>query len=141
MIIGGRIRETRLSQQRSLTDVASQAKISAATLSRIENGKQGMDLRLFVTIAEVLRVSPRELLDDSHPDIDNGHDPLVRRIFGMETRERTQFWRTLAENVRSRKIKRAQMGNLAAQVEELLAQADFLREELDSVRVRLHRRK
>jgi transcriptional regulator with XRE-family HTH domain len=141
MMIGDRIRETRLSQQRSLTDVASKAKISAATLSRIENSKQGVDLGLFMAIADVLKVSPRDLLDDGQPDDDVGHDPLVRRIFGMEQRERTQLWRDLAESVRGRKVKRAQMGNLALQVEELLAQADFLREELESVRSRLRRRK
>jgi transcriptional regulator with XRE-family HTH domain len=141
MTIGDRIREARLSQQRSLTEVASKAKISAATLSRIENSKQGVDLGMFMTIAEILKVLPRDLLDDAEGEEETGHDPLVQRISNLASRERAELWRALAENVRGRKAKRSQTSNLGVQVDELLAQADFLREELQAVRSRIRRSK
>ncbi len=139
-MVGDRIRETRLSQQRSLVDVAGKANISAATLSRIENNKQGINLGLFVTLASVLKTAPRELLDG---ETDDGveHDPLVRRITGLQTSERTQLWHELADSVRARRTRRGDMRNLSQQVEELLAQTEFLREELVAVQNRLGRQR
>src|SRR5688500_1780966 len=61
-MIGERIRETRLAQDRSLADVAAKAQISVATLSRIETDKQSLDLGLFLSIAQVLHVSAQQLL-------------------------------------------------------------------------------
>jgi transcriptional regulator with XRE-family HTH domain len=142
-MIGGRIRESRQSQGRSLADVAGEAKISVATLSRIENEKQTLDLGLFLELAKILDIPAAELLGPEGAGHDgNGVDPLARRISAMQTRERTELWRELAAERRNGR------GNgrgkapreLGQQVEELVAQIDFLRGELELVRKRVKAR-
>ena len=138
-MIGERIREARLAQDRSLADVAAKAQISVATLSRIETDKQSLDLGLFLSIAQVLQVSAQQLLGDQG----NGHgDPLARRIAALGSRERLELWKDLAEERRTQRGKRrgAEARQVGQQVEELLAQVDFLREELESMRKRMKKR-
>jgi transcriptional regulator with XRE-family HTH domain len=143
-MIGEKIRHTRNAQQRSLADVAGKAKISVATLSRIENEKQSVDVELLLTLARVLKTRPTDLLVDNAAEAaHDAVDPLARRIAGLEVRERTELWRELAAERRqtrgsSRKLREQQLGH---QVEELLAQLDFLREELEVVKSRIRRRR
>ncbi|MEO8380751.1 MAG: helix-turn-helix domain-containing protein [Acidobacteriota bacterium] len=138
-MIGEKLRGARQSQCRSLADVAGFAKVSVATLSRIENGKQSVDLGLFLILAKILQVPPHELLAE-----DSGAskvDPMARRIAGLGATDRTDFWRDLAAERRTQRNRRgAASRDLGQQVEELLAQVDFLREELESVRKRMKRR-
>ena len=138
-MIGERIRAARLAQDRSLADVAGKAKISVATLSRIENDKQSVDLGLFLSIAQVLQVSAQQLIAEQQQ---NGGDPLARRIAALGSRERLELWQELAEERRTQRGKRrgAEMRQVGQQVDELLAQIDFLREELESIRKRVKRR-
>ena len=136
MTIGERIRETRQTQQLSLTDVAEKAGISAATLSRIETSKQGLDLGLFLSLARILKSAPHELLGDDGSE--HSSDPLVTRIAGLAASERARLWRDLATARRERRRKsRAEVG---AQFEELLAQFEYLRQEIESVRSSVKRR-
>lgn len=140
-MIGEKIRQARTAQQRSLADVAKKAKISIATLSRIENDKQTLELGLFLTLAKVLDRPANELLNDTTDD--EGLDPLVRKIATFESKERTRLWRELttaqrAQSARAR-ARRVQLDQLSQKVEELLAQIDFIREELETVRKRLRR--
>jgi transcriptional regulator with XRE-family HTH domain len=138
-MIGVRLRAARLAQDRSLADVAGKANISVATLSRIENDKQSLDLGLFLLIAQVLKVSARELLGEQGEG--DGADPLARRIAALGSNERLELWKDLAEERRTQRGKRrgAEIRQVGQQVEELLAQVDFLREELESVRKRVKR--
>jgi transcriptional regulator with XRE-family HTH domain len=138
-MIGLRIRAARLAQDRSLADVAGKAKISVATLSRIETDKQSLDLGLFLSIAQVLNVSARDLLGEQGQA--EGGDPLARRIAALGATERLELWKDLAEERRTQRGKRrgAEVRQVGQQVEELLAQVDFLREELESVRKRVKR--
>lgn len=140
LMIGERIREARLAQDRSLADVAAKAEISVATLSRIETDKQSIDLGLFLSIAQVLQVSPQQLLGDDGTG--TGGDPLARRIAALGSRERLELWKQLAEERRSHRGKRrgGEMRQVGHQVDELLAQVDFLREELESIRKQMKRR-
>ncbi len=145
-MIGERIRELRQAQGRSLADVAGKAKISVATLSRVENDKQSVDLGLFLLLAKVLQIPPQELLD-MPPDEGNGDgdalvDPLARRIAMLETRKRTELWRDVAAERRAQRARsgRGARVDTAQQVEEMLAQLDFLREELETVRKRMKKR-
>ncbi|PYQ29120.1 MAG: hypothetical protein DMF56_12640 [Acidobacteria bacterium] len=141
LMIGENIRQARSAQQRSLADVAKKAKISIATLSRIENGKQTLELGLFLTLAKVLDRTPNDLLENDDPADGNGVDPLVKKIAAFETDQRTQLWRELAASRRSQKVKnrRVQIHQLSQQVEELLAQIDFMRDELENVARKLRR--
>jgi len=120
----------------SLAQVAEKADISAATLSRIETNKQNVDLGLFLTIARVLHTSARELLgEEGEAAVGEGGDPLVRKIASLNTTERTQLWRELADS--RRQVHSISRRNLSQQVEELLAQVEFLHQELLSVRSRV----
>lgn len=142
-MVGERIRQTRLSQERPLSDVAGKAKISVATLSRIETDKQAVDLGLFLVLAKVLKVTAHELLGDADGETDSKVDPLARRIAALETKERAELWRELAieRRVQRSRKKTTQIQHVGVQVDELLAQIDFLREELEAVRSRIRRKR
>lgn len=139
-MVGVRIRELRRSQGRSLADVAAKASISVATLSRIENDKQSVDLAIFLTLARVLEVSAAALLQDEE-ERHAGGNPLAQQISILETKKRAELWRDLAAARRTSKRSRpSSASEISHQVEELLAQMDFLREELETVRKRIKQR-
>lgn len=139
-MIGEKIRQARLAQRRSLADVAKKAKISVATLSRIETDKQTLDVELFLVLARLLEKAPVELLDteESH---EGNVDPVVRKIGTFEAGERAELWRSLAAAQRAKRSRGrgVQMSQLTQEVDELLAQIDFVREELEAVRRRLRK--
>lgn len=137
-MVGNRIRIARQSRNLSLTELAASADISAATLSRIERDKQNLDLGLFLTLTGILKVTPHEVLEDA--ETEEGVDPLVRAISGMQTGERAKLWRSLAAERRTHRNRRAKGRSVANEVEELLAQVDFIRGEIESVQKRLRRR-
>jgi transcriptional regulator with XRE-family HTH domain len=138
-MIGERIRELRQAQGRSLADVAGKAKVSVATLSRIENDKQSVDLGLFLILAKVLQVTAHELLGDGDGHDDGNVDPLARRIAMLETKKRTEFWRDMATERRALRVRTAR-ADTGQQVEEMLAQMDFMREELETIRKGIKKR-
>jgi transcriptional regulator with XRE-family HTH domain len=138
-MIGNRLRQTRVGQQRSLADVASKADISVATLSRIENNKQALDMDLFLRLSKILKVAAAELVAEEGDG--EGDEPLARRVAGLAIAERTKLWRDM---VAARKqnppvTRRRHPDQLASHVEELLAQIEFLRSELEVVRKRVRR--
>jgi transcriptional regulator with XRE-family HTH domain len=141
-MIGERIREARLAQDRSLADVAGKLNISVATLSRIENEKQSVDMGMFLSLAEVLQVPTQQLLGTQDEGERNGVDPIVRRISALGSRERQELWRELSAERRAAHTKKrgSEIRQVAQHVEELLAQVDFLREELESMRKRVKKR-
>ena len=134
-MIGTRIREARLARQLSLNSVAQKADISVATLSRIERDQQRIDVALLLTILRILKLNAHDVLDD-RPEED-GVDPIVAKISSLAASERTKIWRGLAANRKNeRHTTPARM--LSAQVEEFLAQIDFLRGEIEAVKKKLH---
>jgi transcriptional regulator with XRE-family HTH domain len=137
-MIGTRIRELRTARRMSLTEVAAQASISTATLSRIETGKQNIDVGLMTMIARVLHLSPHDLLGED----DEADRFLADKIATLTPNDRARFWRDLSGS-RKRNVngssKRAD--DLGLEVEELLAQIDFLRGEVDRIRQGLTVRK
>lgn len=134
-MIGERIRAVRASQRLSLSDVASRAEISIATLSRIETSKQALDVELFMTLAKVLNTSPRSLLGDD--EVPAGTVSLAAQIEALAPKERLRLWRDLAAARRSRPARAVAARDVEHQVDELLAQLDYLRDEITSVRKRL----
>jgi transcriptional regulator with XRE-family HTH domain len=138
-MIGERIRHTRQARRLSLNDVAVRAKVSVATLSRIERDKQGLELGLFLTLCKILKSSPQELIGGESAD---NVDPLAIRIASLDHRERVQLWQDLAASRRGerRGAQRTHMRRMAEEVEELLAQIEFVRAEIESVHGRIRRR-
>lgn len=139
MSVGDRIRRARAARRLSLNDVALKAHISVATLSRIERDKQGLDLGLFLVLARILRMGPAELIG---ADADDNADPLVLRIAGLEHGERLQLWRDLATERRShqRQAARSWLHKLSEEIEELLAQLEYVRTEMETVHLRVRPR-
>src|SRR6266550_1806691 len=93
-VVGNRLRQARTARQLSLNDVAGRAKISVATLSRIERDKQGIDLGLFLTLSRILKAPPHDLLT-ADGDGRDSVDPLVHRIASLDAAERARLWREL----------------------------------------------
>lgn len=139
-MIGEKIRGVRQSQGRSLAEVAGKAKISVATLSRIETDKQSIDVNLLIVLAGVLGVEASDLLDQNR----NGDSDLAQRIAGLDVKKRAELWRQMTNE---RRLMRSEQRNVSStrsvndQVEELVAQLDFVREELDAVRARVKRQR
>ncbi len=140
-VLGERLRQARIDQQLSLADVATQANISAATLSRIERDKQTLDLGLFLTLLRILKGTPAEFFGaDGEESSDTGHDPLIARIASMRSSERTTLWRELSAKMREHHSEgRATIRTLLQKVEELAAQADYLRDEIVAMQTRIKR--
>jgi len=136
-MIGDRLRAARASRQLSLSDVAEKAHISAATLSRIENGKQGLDLGLFLLLLKILRIEAMDVLE---PDgtISSG-DRLVDQIARLNGDDRVKLWKELASSRRTQRARRVTSREMSQRVEELVAQIDYLREEIEAVRARQRR--
>lgn len=135
-MLGNRIREARLARHLSLNDVASRAKISVATLSRIERDKQGLDLNIFMTLSRVLKTPPRDLLGDD--ETGDAAEPLASRIAAMNSRDRITLWHDLAgERSKQRLGRRGAVRKLAEHVDELMAQIEYLQSEIAAVQRRL----
>jgi len=137
-MVGNRIRIARQSRNLSLTELATRAEISAATLSRIERDKQNLDLGLFLTLTRILKLTPHDVLADA--DDEEGVDPIVRAISGMQTGERAKLWRSLTAERKTHRSRRENSAAIVNEVDELLAQVDFIRGEIESVQKRLKRR-
>ena len=125
----------------SLQKVADQADMSAATLSRIENDKQGLELGTFLLLAKILKCVPTDLIGtEGSPAVDS-LDPAMRELSVLSSAERIRLWRRLASEARGdRPERRSPARLLAQQVEELLAQLEYVQAEVETVRKRLRPR-
>lgn len=143
-MIGERLREARTAQGMSLSDVADKAEISVATLSRIERDKQTIELGLFLTLMRILQMNPAELLREGEEEVTgSGIDPLVTRITSLAAAQRAELWRALSSRAAPSRqgAGRRTARDVALQVEGLLAQVEYLHNEIDAVRKRLHKKK
>lgn len=140
-MIGERLRRARQERSLSLQDVARAADISAATLSRIENSKQALEFGLFFRLAKVLECKPTDLVDDGDGNDVDTIDPIIRKLTALSSTERKQLWGRLAiaRHDVSAKPRTPRTGQLAEQVDELLAQVEMLRSEIHALQRRLAR--
>src|SRR5260370_23207973 len=141
-MIGARIREARVSQHLSLSDVAGKAKISTATLSRIETDKQALAFSSFLTLSHITKLAPQDLVARDEESGD-GVEPLAKRISALESEERTKIWRELTEARRTdrRSARGRDAAAISRQVEELVAQLELRSEELASVGQKIRRKR
>lgn len=108
-------------------------------LSRIETNKQGLDFDVFLTLARILETSPNDFLDQqSEP----AAEPIAKKLATLHTDEKVKFWRGLSAANRARRDARGGLRSAATeqQLEELLAQVEYLREEIDALRRNSRRR-
>ncbi|HVE69727.1 MAG TPA: helix-turn-helix transcriptional regulator [Thermoanaerobaculia bacterium] len=127
--VGGALRNARQARHLSLSDVAVKAGMSVATLSRIETGKQNVDVTLLVTLAGILHITPSTLLDGNG----DGRQPaavLADELAMLSPSERARVLATALKQSRKNGSREA----LHARVEGLLTSLDLIREELLLVR-------
>ena len=136
-MVGARLRQARTSRDLSLNEVASRAHISVATLSRIERDKQGLDLGLFLVLCKVLKTLPHDMLGTEEIG-----DPLAVQIGRLNHGERVQLWRDLADarRVDRHAMPRWQIRRLADEVEELLAQLQYVQAEIETFQTQVRKR-
>jgi len=137
-MIGERLRQVRQARNLSLQDVATEADISVATLSRIETSKQSLEMNLFISIARILGENPADFFDVEEPGRNNS-DTIVDAIGRLSSRDRTRVWDRLSKAPRIKEKgvdRKSQSRVLTQEIEEVLAQLDFLRNEVDGMRKR-----
>ena len=133
-MVGERLRAARQRQNLSLQEVAALASISAATLSRIETGKQALDVSMMQTLADILNIRATELMEGAA----RSGSEIASELASMDPKARRAVWNELAAGSRNRRTQRkSEMKQLALEVEELLAQIDFVRAEIEGVKKRL----
>lgn len=135
--VGSALRGARLARGKSLSDVATLAGISAATLSRIETDKQGVDVALLLSLARILNVPAADMLGADGNG--NGHDTeegLVTALAALPAADRA---RIVAAAVRRRPARRSS-GEMQTQIEGLLVTIDLVREELTDLHQQTRRR-
>ena len=135
-MVGRKLRTLRQAQSLSLQQVAEKANISAATLSRIENDKQALDVTLMLTLSKILKCRAGDLVDDGDPR--DEREAIVKKLASLDSKTRTTIWTDLAAQAKARRAAtKTKVRAMASEVEELLAQIDFVRSELESVRKRI----
>jgi transcriptional regulator with XRE-family HTH domain len=70
--VGPTLRRLRKQRNIALSEVAGQAGISVATLSRIETNKQGIDVSLLLNLARILGAPAADILGSDVPPEDAG---------------------------------------------------------------------
>ncbi len=135
--VGDRLRQARKDAGLSLATVAGEASMSISTLSRIETGKQPVEVGTFMMLARILEVDPAAMIGATGEDNDP-IDPLLRQLKVLDRAERLRLWQQLAAGSRTARLEgRARATSLAMEVEELLAQLDMLRAEIEAVKGRI----
>ncbi len=62
IFLGYRIKEKRLAKNLTQIELASLIDCEVKSIQRIEKGKMNMSLKMFILLAEVLELSPEQLL-------------------------------------------------------------------------------
>jgi transcriptional regulator with XRE-family HTH domain len=124
--IGGALRNARQGRGMSLSDVASKAGMSVATLSRIETGKQNVDVGLLMSLALILRVQPAALIGGNG----DGRPPKTALAEELATLSPADRAYVLASALKQSRRNEGSREALHARVEGLLMTLDLIREEL-----------
>lgn len=134
--VGVALRSARVAKQMSLSDVAGQAGISVATLSRIETEKQTVTVSLLVALADIIGTTPAAILGG------NGHKQaptdLARELAALSPVERTRILVRVTKQERRAKPRRRIALN--AEIETLLAAIDLLVAQIAALRREARRR-
>ena len=133
--VAAALRTARNARGLSLTEVASSAGISTATLSRIETEKQSVDVSLLLTLSRILHVSAAELVGGR--DEQENDDELVATFAAMSIARRARILTASA----ARRPQKQNAAQLQTQVDALLDAIDLLRDELAHIQKQMRRRR
>jgi transcriptional regulator with XRE-family HTH domain len=76
-------------------------RLSRSSIANIENGKQRVALHLFLELARVLKIDPRELL----PILPEAMPPIVERVPNLTAPEQDWLTRVVAKPPRRRRVR------------------------------------
>ena len=133
--VGEALRSARKARGLSLNDVAKEAGISTATLSRIETEKQNLDVALFLSLSHVLNVSAGAILDRRNGG--ETEDSLAQTLAAMSADGRA---RVISAATQRRPARRSPE-ELQARVDGLLATIDLVRNELSELQTQIRGRR
>lgn len=133
--VGEALRSARIGNHLSLSDVASQAGVSVATLSRIENEKQSIDVTLLVRLSAIVGVAPATVLTPENYGHDKPTD-LARELASRTPAERAQILIRATKHGRRPNRKRE---TVQAQIDSLLAAIDLIVEEINELQKKTRR--
>ena len=117
-----------------MSDVAAEAGISVATLSRIETDKQDMDVTLMLTLSRILQVTAAHLLGDGEGHITA--EVLARELALLSSGDRSKVMRVALEQRRGN----TRRESIETRLDSLLAALDLVEEELRALQREAKRR-
>ncbi|HSP35023.1 MAG TPA: helix-turn-helix transcriptional regulator [Thermoanaerobaculia bacterium] len=127
---GSALRVARHARQLSLGEVAPKAGLSVATLSRIETGKQSIQIHVLVNLAAILGVDAAQLLAGESGPAESSLI-LARALVQRSPAELTEIMLWAGKHTLRRNASRA---TVAAQFDQMLATIELMVEELHELR-------
>jgi transcriptional regulator with XRE-family HTH domain len=117
--VGRRIRLLRTQKQMSLREVAREAGIQPGQLSRIETGKQGINVDLVTVIAKALGIKPSDVFDDKQMPVALAH--ALNEVAQLDEAAQNQIAEMIVNAVRLWRHEpvATERGKIADQVAEL----------------------
>ncbi len=112
-LVGDVLRRHRLTQSRTLADVARVARVSMPYLSEVERGRKEASSEVLAAVCGALRIDLSDLLAEVWHDLAAEPADLRRRGPGAERAERAEVWRRPAEPVPGRTVGRPGGGGAA----------------------------
>ena len=128
---GRALRNARLAHRLPLSEVAAEARISVATLSRIENEKQSIDVGLFLRLATIVGANPVAVLSGSDEPHETPRD-LARLLAARTAAELAEIFADTTRHAHRTRPREP----IALQFESVLAAVDLLIEEIRELRKR-----
>lgn len=92
---------------------------------------------MFMILSKILKTPPQELINAESAEVPA--DALAAQISRLDAKERAHLWRDLA-NRKGPANGKTRMQQVALEVDELLAQLEFLRSEIENIQKRLKQR-
>ena len=99
--VGSRIREKRLAMHLTQEKVAEKLELSIRTVTDIERGIVGMSIETLLSLCDVLKVTPNDLLLPSNHSEDSELDWLVNALSNASDHVRTSAIDILRSYLRS----------------------------------------
>lgn len=129
--VGAGLRAARVARRLSLSDVASHAGISAATLSRIETEKQNVDVTLLLSLSSILGIQAASLLSGDGDGRDRTAATLIEELAMLTPGECAHV---VAESMKQSRRGKPRRDAAPGRIERLLAALDLIHEELSELR-------
>jgi transcriptional regulator with XRE-family HTH domain len=90
-LVGAALRRTRLTQRRTLADVALAARVSVPYLSEVERGRKEASSEVLAAVCDALRIELSDLLAEVWHDLVGNRAPAVAPVVPIEAARRADL--------------------------------------------------